>query len=133
RFMDAEGDDKNLWSDVIVNTATTDLLIDVAEKHPQSMNNPRFAQAYFQSLADNGTLASKGKIYGDVAMETSDTTLLREYARSARDNGYTPAARNAYGILARMYPEDMVILREVGTLAFGQADYVGAEHYLSQY
>ncbi len=133
RYTQATGQDQPRWADRIASAATPGYLAGFVERHPESLRYSSIAGGYLQALAAGSDFAGQIDHMIAQAKETKDTTLLRHYARAAQENGLARKAAEAYEALIMIHPADTIALRQAGTLAYEQADYLQAALYLGEY
>lgn len=121
------------WMKYINSYADAGQVIDLAERHPDLMGDPQLLDSYMNSMHRMGKIEQMGTRISQLAEKTDNTVLLRSYARAVRGYSLDRLAQKAYKKLDIATGGDPEAERNLGLIAFNQADYSETKKYLQNY
>ncbi len=125
--------DRQLWVKYLLDYASAEDMVALVEQHPDSIRHPAILNTYMESLYELKRDNDMALLFNTLKDDRFPPETIRQYARAARDYGLEDSAEMAFKQLHRMIPNDQEALREVGVMAFGEADYSDAKEYLADY
>jgi tetratricopeptide (TPR) repeat protein len=133
RYASAPARDKARWATIIDETATPEYFAEFVKRHPESMNDPKITEDYFQIMSNQGKLASMENGYIAYTKKYGTTGVLHQYAAAAESANLKQQALEAYETIVSVDPTDYTAIREAGIIAYEQADYKTSSKYLGDY
>jgi predicted Zn-dependent protease len=125
--------EKNQWIKYISGYADSDEMVALVDRNPDLIGDPVMLDTYLNSLYRLGKLDTmKGRV-SKLAEKTSNTALLRAYARSTKGYNMTRLSQSTYKKLNEITAGDPESERNLGLMAFNQADYSETKKYLQNY
>lgn len=121
------------FAQMIADRTGDDEILDLITRHPSILHHPALLRRYIQALGAKGELVKEHDVLLSAIVETQDPILLEVYAETARAYDAEAQALDAYKALIQLEPENQNELREMGILAFAQADYSFSRYTIENY
>lgn len=129
----SDAEERNQWMRYISGYADSEEMISLVERNPEMIGDPMMLDTYLNSLQRSGKLDTIESRVSTLAKETNNSSLLRAYARTARGHNLTRLSQSTYKKLNQVTGGDPESERNLGLIAFNQADYSETKRYLQNY
>lgn len=121
------------WIRYISNYADAETLVSFVDENPQLLASPGLLETYLDAMHRLGRFKELESQMVVLSAETQNPTLLRTYAKMARGYDMPEVATSAYRRLNELKGGDPEAQRNIGVVAFTQADYSETMDTLQDY
>jgi hypothetical protein len=125
--------ERQQWLKYVAAYADAEETVALVERNPQVMGDAAMLDNYLNALYRVGKLEAVQQRINELADKTENTVLLRAYARSANEHSMQRVTQTAYKKLDTLTAGDPEAERNLGLIAYNQADYSETKHYLQRY
>lgn len=125
--------ERNEWMKYISSYSDSNQLVDLADRHPDLLSDPLMLDGYMNAMRRLGKIEQVGDRMSKLAEKTNNSALLRSYARAVKSYSLDRLAQKSYKKLDQVTGGDPEAERNLGLIAFNQADYSETKKFLQNY
>lgn len=125
--------ERKTWLKMAEDYASADSIAALADAHPEVLSEPKLLDAYLLAQYEMENHAALDDLLVKIQEGDYPPEAVRRYARFSRDYAMPKRAEEAYRQLLLLDENDEEALREVGVMAYAQANYSWAKAYLGNF
>lgn len=129
----SQAEDRRQWIEYVSGHADAEELVALIDRNPDMVEDPVLLDGYLNALQRLDQLEAMKDRIANLSEKTNNPALLRAYARATQGYSMTRLSQATYKKLNQATGGDSEAKRNLGLIAFNQADYSDAKKYLQNY
>ncbi len=135
----ASGDNFTGWLEYIDLSGNSESVVNTVEKKRGELKNIKTAEIYLRNIAkialsnDSGNMSRFDSVISDIASSSNSEENMIKLAELANNYSRVRVSRAIYEKVLDVNPQNLKARREIGIIAYSQADYSSAQKFLGEY